>query len=74
MAGNSSSNMADLPLAHLSLEKAISLRWALRDIIAKRLKLTPLKDEDLHTLVELGLVELREGAPVVTQTGFEALD
>jgi hypothetical protein len=49
MAGNSFSNMADPRLAHLNLEKAISLRCALRDIIAKRLKLTPLKDEDLHT-------------------------
>jgi hypothetical protein len=66
--------MAGTPLAHLDLEKAIALRWALRDIVAKRLKLTPLKDDDLQTLVELGLVELREGAPVVTETGLEALD
>jgi hypothetical protein len=66
--------MADRTLAHLDLEKAIALRWTLRDIVAKRLKLTPLKDDDLQTLVELGLVEFRDGVPVVTQTGLEALD
>jgi hypothetical protein len=66
--------MADGPLAHLDLEKAIALRWALRDVVAKRLRLTPLKDDDLQALVELGLVELRDGVPAVTQTGLEALD
>jgi hypothetical protein len=66
--------MADRPFANLELEKAIALRWALRDIVAKRLKLTPLKQDDLQTLVELGLIEVRDGVPVVTQTGFEALD
>jgi len=29
------------PLAHLGLERAIALRWTLRDIKAKRLKLSP---------------------------------
>ena len=72
--GHSFSDMTDAPLAHLDLEKAIALRWALRDIVAKRLKLMPLKDDDLRTLVELGLVEVRDGVPVVTQTGLEAVD
>lgn len=66
--------MADRPLAHLELERAIALRWALRDIIAKRLKLTPLKQDDLQTLLELGFIEMQDGAPVVTQTGLAALD
>jgi hypothetical protein len=74
MESSSFSNMADRPLANLDLEKAIALRWALRDIVARRHKLTPLKDDDLHTLVELGLVELRDGVPVETQAGLEALD
>ncbi len=64
----------DRPLANFELEKAIALRWALRDILAERLKLTPLKDEDLQTLLELGFVEMRDGAPAVTQTGLAALD
>ena len=62
------------PLANFELEKAIALRWALRDIVAKRLKLTPLKEEDLQTLIELGFVEMRDGAPVVTSSGLAALD
>jgi hypothetical protein len=66
--------MAERPLAHLELEKAIALRWALRDIIAKRLKLTPLKDDDLQALLELGFIEMQDGSPVVTQTGLAALD
>jgi hypothetical protein len=67
--------MADRPLAHLDLERAIALRWALRDIVAKRrVELTPLRDDDLQTLAELGLVEFREGVLMVTEAGFEALD
>ena len=56
--------MIDRPLANFDLEKAIALRWALRDIVAKRLKLTPLREDDLQTLIELGFVEMRDGSPV----------
>ena len=66
--------MTERALANFDLEKAIALRWALRDIAANRLKLTPLKDEDLETLIELGLVEMHDGAPVVTPGGLAALD
>jgi hypothetical protein len=66
--------MTDRPLANFDLERAIALRWALRDIAAKRLNLTPLKDDDLQTLMELGLVEMRDGLPVVTQSGLAALE
>jgi hypothetical protein len=66
--------MIDRPLANFDLDKAIALRWTLRDIVAKRLKLTPLKDDDLQTLVELGLVEMRDGTPVVTESGLAALE
>jgi hypothetical protein len=66
--------MIDGPFSNFDLEKAIALRWTLRDIVAKRLKLTPLKDDDLQTLMELGLVEMRDGAPVVTQSGLAALE
>ena len=66
--------MTDRPLSNFDLDKAITLRWALRDIAAKRLKLTPLKDDDLQALLELGLVEMRDGAPVVTQSGLAALE
>ena len=66
--------MAERPFATFDLEKAIALRWALRDIVAKRLKLTPVGEDDLRTLTELGYVEMRDGKPVVTQTGLDALD
>jgi hypothetical protein len=66
--------MTDRPLQNFDLEKAIALRWALRDIVAQRLKLTPLNEDDLQTLIELGFVELRDGSPVVTESGLAALD
>ena len=45
------------PLVGLDLDTAIRLRWALRDIKAKRTKLTPVSPTDLGTLIEMGLVE-----------------
>ena len=51
------------PLAGLDLDSAIRLRWALRDIKAKRTKLTPVSPSDLKTLIEMGLVEMRDDAP-----------
>jgi hypothetical protein len=62
------------PLADLDLERAIALRWTLRDIKAKRLKLSPVSGGDLRALIDLGLVEMRDDAPVLTQTGHAALD
>ena len=66
--------MAERPFAEFDLEKAIALRWALRDIVAKRLKLTPVSEDDLRILTKLGYVEMREGTPMVTQAGLDALD
>ena len=65
--------MADNPFAEFSLERAIALRWTLRDIQARRLKLAPASDEDLLVLSELGLVELRDDGPVVTPEGAAVL-
>jgi hypothetical protein len=62
------------PFAQFSLERAIALRWMLRDIKAKRLKLSPVSARDLTTLSELGLIEMRDDAPVLTQAGHNALD
>lgn len=60
--------------AHLGLERAIALRRALRDIKARRLKLSPVSASDLNTLTELGLIEMRDDVPVLTQAGHDALD
>jgi hypothetical protein len=62
------------PFANFDLEKAIALRWALRDILGNRLKLSPLRDDDLRTLIDLGLLEIRDDSPVVTPAGLAALE
>lgn len=63
-----------MPLADLGLERAIALRWVLRDIKAKRLKLSPVSTIDLNILTELGLIEMRDDVPVLTTTGHAAID
>ena len=65
--------MADNPFAEFSLEKAIGLRWALRDIQARRLKMSPVGSEDILVLSDLGLIELRDEGPVLTQAGTAVL-
>ncbi|MGJ4885236.1 MULTISPECIES: hypothetical protein [unclassified Bradyrhizobium] len=61
------------PFADLALEKAIHLRWTLRDIKAHRLTLSPVADEDLSLLTERGLVELTDGVPTLTEAGQDAI-
>jgi hypothetical protein len=56
------------------LERAIAPRRTLRDIKAKRLKLSALSDNDLRALTDLGLVEIQDNEPVLTQAGHDALD
>ena len=62
------------PFARFGLERAIALRWALRDIKAKRLKLSPVSEGDVAILIDLGLAEMRDDVPVLTQAGHDALD
>ena len=66
--------MPEDPFAQFSLEKAIGLRWTLRDIQARRLKMSPVSAEDLKTLTELGLVEVRDQGLVLTQAGIAMLN
>ncbi|MDE5452866.1 hypothetical protein GWE18_08305 [Bradyrhizobium sp. CSA112] len=66
--------MADNPFAEFSLEKAIALRWTLRDIQARRLKMSPVSDEDLRTLTDLGLIEVRDEGLVLTPAGISAVN
>jgi hypothetical protein len=63
-----------MPLADLGLERAVALRWVLRDIKAKRLKLSPVSTLDLNILSELGLIEMRDDVPVLTNAGHAAID
>jgi hypothetical protein len=69
--------MADQPrsvLDGLSLDTAIRLRWALRDIKARRTKLTPISQNDLMALIDLGLIEMRDDVPQLTDDGHRAID
>ncbi len=64
----------DNPLTDLTIERAISLRWTLRDIVAGRTKFMPLADADLHWLIEMGLVEMRDDEPKLTEAGFAVIE
>jgi hypothetical protein len=62
------------PMAKLDPDTAIRLRWALRDIKANRLKMFAISPHDLSTLIEMGLVEVRDGAPSLTKAGDRTID
>ncbi|XIA64886.1 hypothetical protein ACFIOY_40105 [Bradyrhizobium sp. TZ2] len=62
------------PLAELDLDTAIRLRWALRDIKAKRTILTPVSPTDLTVLIEMRLVEKHDDALILTNEGHQSLD
>ena len=61
------------PFAGLNLETAIRLRWALRDIKAKRTKWSPVSPDDLKRLTELGLIEMYDEEPMLTNEGMRAI-
>ena len=62
------------PWARLDLDTAIRLRSALRDIKAKRTKLTPVSPSDLKTLMGMVKVEMRDDAPMLNNAAHQALD
>jgi hypothetical protein len=61
-------------MAGLELDTAIRLRWALRDIKGKRINLSPVSREDLRTLLEMGLIEMRDDVPVITNEGERSIN
>jgi hypothetical protein len=61
-------------LTGLDVGRAIHIRWVLRDIKAKRTQFMPLDPADLRTVVEMGLVEIRDEVPVLTYEGELAID
>jgi hypothetical protein len=62
-----------LQLTDLDLDRAIRLRWTLRDIRAKRTILSPVSSHDLTILLEMGLIEIRGDDHVLTNKGDRAL-
>ncbi|WP_407170738.1 hypothetical protein [Bradyrhizobium sp. ORS 111] len=63
----------DVSTALADRERAIILRWALRDIRGMRLKMSPVDPDTLQTLVDLSLVEMASGSPVLTLEGRAAI-
>ena len=63
----------DLYTAPSDRDRAIFLRWVLRDIMGNRLKFSPVDQRDLRDLIELGLVEMANDAPVLTEAGINAI-
>ena len=61
-------------LASLGLDEAIRLRWALRDIKAKRLKFSPVDPSDLRTLIDMGYVVMQGDTPTITYSGDEEME
>jgi hypothetical protein len=66
--------MLDNPFAEFGLDRAIALRWTLRDIQARRLKMSPVSNEDLRVLTDLGMIDVRDEGPVLTQAGTAVLN
>ena len=63
----------DIYTARADRDRAVALRWVLRDIKNNRLKWWPVDQDDLRTLIEMGLVEMRNDALVLTNAGFSAI-
>ena len=63
----------DFSTPQVERNRAIRLRWILRDIKSNRLKLSPVSPEDLRTLVELGLVEMSGDTFLLTNAGATAV-
>ena len=61
------------PFQDFDLQEAIDLRWTLRDIKAKRWKLSPINPSHLEKLEAMGLVEMRDDEPVLTNAGLDAI-
>jgi len=61
------------PFSELEVQKAIDLRWTLRDIKAKRLRLSPIDPLHLEQLIAMGLVKMRNDDPVLTNSGLDAI-
>lgn len=63
----------DILASKVGRERAIELRWVLRDIKGNRLKWSPAREEDLKVLIEFDLVEMKNGLPQLTVAGLGAI-
>ena len=63
----------DIYTSRVERDRAVSLRWALRDIKERRLSWSPVSPNDLQILIDFGLVEMRNDKPVLTNAGLDAI-
>jgi hypothetical protein len=63
----------DIHTARADRDRAVALRWVLRDIKNNRLKWSPVDQDNLRILIEMGLVEMRDSAPMLTSAGVGAI-
>ena len=61
------------PFNGVDLQEAIDLRWTLRDIRAKRWKLSPINPSHLEKLKSMNLIEMHHDEPAPTKAGLDAL-
>jgi hypothetical protein len=61
------------PFDGLDLQEAIDMRWTLRDIGAKRWKLSPLNPSHLEKLKSMILIEMHDDEPALTKAGLDAI-
>ena len=61
------------PLKGLDLQEVIDLRWTLRDIRARRWKLSPLNPSHVEKLKSMNLIEMHGDEPALTRTGLDAI-
>jgi hypothetical protein len=61
------------PFHDLSIQEAVELRWTLRDIRARRWKLSAINPAHLEKLISIGLVVMRGDDPVLTNSGLDAI-
>jgi hypothetical protein len=45
----------------------------LRDIKSERTEFSPVSPDDLRTLIEMGLIEMQDDEPVLTNEGHRAI-
>jgi hypothetical protein len=57
------------PFNDLDLQEAIDLRWTLRDIRARRWKLSPLNPSHVEKLKSMNLIEMHGDEPALTKAG-----
>jgi hypothetical protein len=63
----------DIYTARADRNREIALRWVLRDIKSNRLNWSPVNQHYLRILTSMGLVEMRDDAPAVTNAGVSVI-